>query len=113
MCYKPNTHPHKATLFHILNHSESFLGENERIKWCHDSVLNFMTLTLKENKPSRIHSSSSPPTVYLFELNICFEPNTIKLIKTVKPVYCALNLPLCYKKTQKKILGGIPPFKKQ
>ena len=54
MCYKPNTHPHKATLFHILNHCESFLGENERMKWRHDSVLNFMTLTLKENKPSHI-----------------------------------------------------------
>ena len=105
MCYKPNTHPHKATLFHILNHCESFLGENERMKWRHDSVLNFMTLTLKENKPSHIQvyadledhksngatipqhiivtssrpdlvivdSSSSPPTVYLFELTICFE----------------------------------------
>ena len=42
MCYKPNTHPHKATLFHILNHCESFLGENERMKWRHDSVINFM-----------------------------------------------------------------------
>ena len=105
MCTNLNTYPHKATLFHILNHCKAFLGENERMTWRHNSVLNFMATTLKENKPSHIQvyadiddhkinggsippnimvtssrpdlvivdSSTTPQTVYLFELTVCFE----------------------------------------
>ena len=54
MCRKPNTRPSKATLFHILNHCSAFLGEQERFRWCHDSVLSYMTLALKENIPENI-----------------------------------------------------------
>ena len=54
MCTKPNSPPHKATLFHILNMCETFLGEHERITWRHNSVLNYITLTLKENRPDHI-----------------------------------------------------------
>ena len=54
MCIKPNCRPQKATLFHILNHCERFLGESERFTWRHNSVLNFITLTLKENQPDHI-----------------------------------------------------------
>ena len=50
MCAKPNSPPHKVT----LNICETFLGENERLTWCHDSVLNYVTLTLKECKPDHI-----------------------------------------------------------
>ena len=54
MCKKPNTRPSKATLFHILNHCTAFLGEQERFRWRHDSVLSYMTLTIKENVPDHI-----------------------------------------------------------
>ena len=54
MCAKPNYPPRKATLLHILNMCETFLGETERITWRHDSVLSFITLTLKENCPDHI-----------------------------------------------------------
>ena len=105
MCLKPNSPPHKATLLHILNMCETFLGENERMTWRHDSVLSYITLALKESIPEHIQvyadleghkvnggsippnimvtssrpdlvvidSSTQPPTVYLFELTICFE----------------------------------------
>ena len=105
MCVNQNSRPYKATLFHILNHCAAFLGDGERFKYRHDSVLSYITLTLKENKPEHIQifadldghkvngltipphivvtssrcdlviidSSSSPPTVYLLELTICFE----------------------------------------
>ena len=105
MCNKPNTRPHKATLFHILNHCESSLGETERFSWRHNSILNYITETLKEKKPNHIQiyadleghnvngrtippnivvtssrpdlvivdSSTPVPTVYLFELTVCFE----------------------------------------
>ena len=105
MCAKPNTYPRKATLFHILNHCEYFLGENERFTWRHNSVLNYVVQTLKENTPDTIKvyadleghningqtiphnivitssrpdlvvvdSSTSSPTVYLFELTVSFE----------------------------------------
>ena len=95
----------KATLFHILNHCEYFLGENERFTWRHNSVLNYVVQTLKENTPDTIKvyadleghnnngqtiphnivitssrpdlvvvdSSTSSPTVYLFELTVSFE----------------------------------------
>ena len=99
LCAKPNSPPYKATLFHILNMYETFLGENERSTWRHNSVLNYIKLTLKENRPDHIQvyadleghkvnvqtipphimvTSSRPDlvyllTVYLFELAVCFE----------------------------------------
>ena len=105
MRFKPNCRPHKATLFHILNHCEAFLGPSERFIFRHDSVLSYITCTLKENKQDKIQiyadldghkvnggtipphitvtssrcdlviidSSTSPPTVYLLELTVCFE----------------------------------------
>ena len=105
MCLKPNTRPKKATLFHILNHCDAFLGDEESFRWRHDSVLNYITLAIKEDQPENIQiyadlegpkingktipqnivvsaslpdlvvidNSTSPPTVYLFELTICFE----------------------------------------
>jgi hypothetical protein len=54
MCVQQNSRPYKATLFHILNHCAAFLGDNERFKFRHDSVLNYITHTLKENKPENI-----------------------------------------------------------
>jgi hypothetical protein len=48
------TLPHKATLLHILNMCETILGENERLTWCHNSVLNCITLALKEGKPDQM-----------------------------------------------------------
>ena len=54
MFKKPNTRQSKATLFHILNHCTAFLGEQERFRWRHDSVLSYMTLTIKENAPDHI-----------------------------------------------------------
>ena len=105
MCVNQSTFPHKATLFHVLNNCAAFLGEGERMTWRHDSILNYMTHALKENKPEHIKifadlpdhningstippnitvtssrpdlvivdSSSSPQTVYLYELTVCFE----------------------------------------
>ena len=105
MCVKPNCRPHKATLFQILNNCDSFLGESERMTWRHNSVLNYITQTIKEKLPENIkvfadleghkvngltipphimvtssrcdlvilESSTTPSTVYLFELTICFE----------------------------------------
>ena len=54
MCLKPNCRPSKATLFHILNHCEAFLGERERYVFRHNSILSYITLTLKENTPDNI-----------------------------------------------------------
>ena len=54
MCQKPNSPPHKATLFHILNHCNSYLGESERFTWRHNSVLNYITQAIKDNKPENI-----------------------------------------------------------
>ena len=54
MCFKPNTRPNKATLFHVLNHCPSFLGEQERFRWRNNSVLSYMTLTIKEHLPDHI-----------------------------------------------------------
>ena len=103
--YVVSSYPHKATLFHILNHCGAFLGEQERFTWRHNSVLKYMTETLKQNTPKHIQvfadldghkvngqtipqnimvTSSRPdlvivdssppvPTVYLFELTVCFE----------------------------------------
>ena len=51
MCFQPNSRPSKATLFHVLNHCTAFLGEQERFRWRHDSVLSYMTLILKDNMP--------------------------------------------------------------
>ena len=31
-----------------------FLGETERMTWLHNSILNYLTLILKENKPSHL-----------------------------------------------------------
>ena len=105
MCLRLTSFPHKATLFHILNNCEAFLGEDEHMTWRHNSILNYMTHTLDENKPENIKiyadlpnfktngaslppnimvtrsrpdlvlvdSSTSPQTVYLFELTVCFE----------------------------------------
>ena len=105
MCLKPNCRPSKATLFHILNHCEAFLGEHERYVFRHNSILSYITQTLKENTPDNIaiyadldghkvnggtlpphitvtssrcdlviiDSSSTPTTVYLLELTVCFE----------------------------------------
>ena len=105
MCLNVGPHPYKATLFHILNNCPSFLGENERMTWRHNSVLSYITMTLNENKPSHIEiyadlegyningltlpphvtvtssrpdlviidTSTTPQTVYLYELTVCFE----------------------------------------
>ena len=54
MCVQQNSRPYKATLFHILNQCAAFLGDTERFKFRHDSVLNYITHTLKENKPENI-----------------------------------------------------------
>ena len=54
MCSKPNQRPQKATLFHILNNCDGFLGETERYTWRHNSVLQYITHTLKEDLPSHI-----------------------------------------------------------
>ena len=57
MCLKPNTRPKKATLFHILNHFDAFLGDEERFQWRHDSVLyhyHYITLAVKEDQPENI-----------------------------------------------------------
>ena len=42
MCLKPNCRPSKATLFHILNHCEAFLGERERYVFRHNSILSYI-----------------------------------------------------------------------
>ena len=105
MCSKPNCPPQKATLFHILNNCSAFLGESERMTWRHNSVLQYITNTVKENLPENVQvyadleghkvngltipphimvtssrcdlviidNSTTPATVYLFELTICFE----------------------------------------
>jgi hypothetical protein len=105
MCVKPNCRPHKATLFHILNNCDSFLGESERMTWRHNSILNYITQTTNEKLPGHIQvfadleghkvngltipphimvtssrcdlviidSSTTPTTVYLLELTVCFE----------------------------------------
>ena len=54
MCFKPNTRPNKATLLHVLYHCPSFLREHERFKWRHDSVLSYMSNSIKENLPGHI-----------------------------------------------------------
>ena len=48
------TQPKKATLFHILNNCDGFLGEKERMTWRHNSILSYMVETLKENAPDNI-----------------------------------------------------------
>ena len=105
MCNQQSRFPHKATLFHILNNCDAFLGEAERMTWRHNSILNYIAQTLDENKPNNImvysdlpnfqtnggsiplnivvtssrpdlvivDSSTSPKTVYLYELTVCFE----------------------------------------
>ena len=105
MCISLNRFPHKATLFHILNNCDAFLGEQERMTWRHNSILNYIATTLDQNKPENIQiysdlpnfktngasipvhimvtrsrpdlvvvdSSTSPQTVYLYELTVCFE----------------------------------------
>ena len=105
MCSSMTRFPHKATLFHILNNCEAFLGEQERMTWRHNSILNYLAQTLDEKKPDNIKiysnlpnyktngasipahimvtrsrpdlvlvdSSTSPQTVYLYELTVCFE----------------------------------------
>ena len=105
MCLNLGPHPYKATLLHILNNCQAFLGESERMTWRHNSVLSYITLTLKQNKPSNIEiyadleghntngltlpphvtvtssrpdlviidTSTTPQTVYLYELTVCFE----------------------------------------
>ena len=104
-CLRLNQFPRKDTLFHILNNCDAFLGEEERMTWRHNSILNYMIKTLDENKPETIKlyadlpnykangasipaniivtrsrpdlvvvdSSTTPQTVYLFELTVCFE----------------------------------------
>ena len=54
MCLSSNSRPQKATLFHILNNCSAFLGESERMTWRHNSVLNYITKTIKENLPQHI-----------------------------------------------------------
>ena len=105
MCLSPTSRPQKATLFHILNNCSAFLGESERMTWRHDSVLSYITQTVKESLPENVQvfadldghkvnggtipphimvtssrcdlvvidSSTTPATVYLFELTVCFE----------------------------------------
>ena len=105
MCLKPNSPPRKTTLFHILNNCSAFLGDSERMTWRHNSVLNYITRTIKEDLPENIQvfadleghkvngltipphivvtssrcdlviidDSTTPSTVYLFELTVCFE----------------------------------------
>jgi hypothetical protein len=79
MCFKPNTRPNKATLFHVLNHCPSFLGEQERFRWRNNSVLSYMTLTIKEHLPDHIkvyadlegHKVNGGTIAQ--ELTVCFE----------------------------------------
>ena len=54
MCRNQNTRPKKATLFHILNWCDAFLGESERYTWRHNSILSYITLSLKENQNPNI-----------------------------------------------------------
>ena len=99
MCAKPSTPPHKTTLFHILNICETFLGEHERMTWRHNLVLNYITLTLKENSlehiqvyadlgghkvngqtiPPHIMVTSSRPDLVLIDSST--EPHTVYLFE--------------------------------
>ena len=101
MCIHRNRFPHKATLLHILNNWDAFLGEAERMTLRHSSILNFIA----ENKPNNkmicadlenfqtnggsiplnivvtssrpdlviVDSSTTPKTVYLYDLTVYFE----------------------------------------
>ena len=105
MCKNQDRPACKATLHHILNHCSAFLGDTERFKWRHDSVLTYLAETLKESLPDNIslyadlegHSINGgtlPPhiaitgsrpdlvlinttekTVWLLELTVSFETN--------------------------------------
>ena len=54
MCIHQNRFPHKATLFHILNNCDAFLGEAERMTWSQNPILNYIAQTVDENKPNNI-----------------------------------------------------------
>ena len=106
MCSKPNRPPHKATLMHILNMCETFLGENERLTWRHDSVLNSITLALKECKPDdiqvyadldghKVNGSTLPPNIMV--TSSC--PDLVLVVSSTQPhtVYL-FELTICFEK---------------
>ena len=105
MCSGLTNFPHKATLFHVLNNCQAFLGENERMTWRHNSILSYIANTIIASKPEHIkvysdlsefqvNGGSIPPnilvtasrpdlvildsktnTIFLYELTVCFERN--------------------------------------
>ena len=106
MCSKPNRPPHKATLMHILNMCETFLGENERLTWRHDSVLNSITLALKECKPDhiqvyadldghKVNGSTLPPNIMVTSSR----PDLVLVDSSTQPhtVYL-FELTICFEK---------------
>jgi hypothetical protein len=54
MCLKPNTRPKKTYIISCFEPLSLFLGEQERFRWRHDSVLSYMTLTVKDNLPDHM-----------------------------------------------------------
>ena len=106
MCAKPNFPPHKATLMHILNMCETFLGENERFTWRHDSVLQYITLTLKECKPDhiqvyadldghKVNGSTIPPNIMVTSSR----PDLVVVDSSTQPQTVYLfELTICFEK---------------
>ena len=106
MCAKPNHPPKKANLFRILNMCETFLGEKERITWRHDSVLNYITLALKEKKPDhiqlyadldghKVNGQSIPPHIMV----TASRPDLVLIDSSTQPhtVYL-FELTICFEK---------------
>ena len=106
MCAKPNSPPHKATLLHILNMCQTFLGENERITWRHDSVLSYITLTLKQNLPDhvqvyadleghKVNGSTIPPNIMITSSR----PDLVVIDSSTQPQTVYLfELTICFEK---------------
>ena len=61
MCIGISSFPHKATLLHVLNNCQAFLGEQERMTWCHNSVLSYIVNTINDSKPDHIQIFSDLP----------------------------------------------------
>ena len=120
MCRQPGRPPAKATLHHQLNNCSAFLGESERYTWRHNSVLQYVAGTLKENLPEHltlyadleghsvcggtipptlVQTSSRPDlvlmdsvsrTVWLLELTVSFECNFEAAYRRKKDRYTSL-----------------------
>ena len=75
MCVKPNSRPQKATLFHVL----PWRTNQNTFKYMDGHKINGLTVpphiavTSSRCDLVIIDSSSSPSTVYLLELTVCFE----------------------------------------